>query len=43
MVNAIQSSFGAIAEWNAARLTRNALSQLSDAQLTDIGLTRADF
>ena len=31
------------ADWNEARITRKALSQLSDAQLEDIGLTRADI
>lgn len=33
----------AIADWNARRVTRKALSALSDAQLRDIGLTRADL
>ncbi len=43
MVNAIQTAFGAFSTWNDARLTRNALSQLSAAQLADIGLSRSDF
>jgi uncharacterized protein YjiS (DUF1127 family) len=30
-------------EWNEARLTRKALSQLSAAQLEDIGVTRMDI
>lgn len=33
----------AIAAWNDARVTRNELSQLSDRELDDIGLTRADI
>ena len=28
--------------WNDARVTRNALSKLSDRELSDIGLTRFD-
>lgn len=34
------SAFGA---WNDARVTRNALSRLTDRELDDIGLTRADI
>jgi len=30
-------------EWNESRQTRKALSQLSAAQLEDIGLSRADI
>jgi uncharacterized protein YjiS (DUF1127 family) len=29
--------------WNERRATRNALSQLSDRELDDIGLTRGDI
>lgn len=29
--------------WNEARVTRNALSRLSDRELDDIGLCRADI
>ena len=29
--------------WNDARVTRNALSGLTDRELEDIGLTRADI
>jgi len=29
--------------WNDARLTRRALARLSDRELNDIGLTRADI
>ncbi|CUH86565.1 hypothetical protein PH5382_00478 [Phaeobacter sp. CECT 5382] len=32
-----------LVEWNEARQTRNALSQLSAAQLEDIGVTEADI
>lgn len=32
----------ALVEWNEQRVTRNALSRLSDHQLEDLGLTRAD-
>ena len=34
------STFGA---WNDARVTRNALSRLSDRELDDIGLSRGDI
>ena len=37
------SLFARIAEWNDARMTRNALSQLSDRELEDIGLCRGDI
>ncbi|WP_412509187.1 DUF1127 domain-containing protein [Roseovarius sp. SYSU LYC5161] len=33
----------AISAWNAARVTRNALSQLSDRELEDIGLNRSEI
>ncbi|PRX38350.1 Uncharacterized conserved protein YjiS, DUF1127 family [Meinhardsimonia xiamenensis] len=33
----------AVTEWNDARITRKALSRLSDRQLDDIGLTRGDI
>ena len=33
----------AFAKWNDARLTRKALSQLSDRELDDIGLSRGDI
>ncbi len=33
----------AATEWNARRITRRALSELSDHELSDIGLTRADI
>jgi uncharacterized protein YjiS (DUF1127 family) len=31
------------ASWNDARVTRNALSRLSDRELDDIGLSRGDI
>lgn len=34
---------GSIAAWNDARVTRNALSKLSDHELDDLGLTRGDI
>lgn len=33
----------ALIGWNERRVTRNALSRLSDRELEDIGLTRADI
>ncbi|MCA0939144.1 DUF1127 domain-containing protein [Yangia mangrovi] len=35
--------FGMVAEWNDARLTRKSLMALTDRELDDIGLTRADI
>ncbi|WP_412174790.1 DUF1127 domain-containing protein [Albidovulum marisflavi] len=32
-----------VANWNDARVTRNALSRLSDRELDDIGLCRGDI
>ncbi len=32
----------ALADWNDARKTRNALSKLSDQELADLGLHRGD-
>lgn len=36
-------TIGAVAAWNDARLTRTALSRLSDRELDDIGLCRGDI
>ena len=33
----------AVVAWNDARVTRNALSGLTDRELEDIGLSRADI
>nr|WP_170612793.1 DUF1127 domain-containing protein [uncultured Ruegeria sp.] len=43
VVDAFTGAFEAAAQWNESRKTRKALSVLSDAQLDDIGLTRADI
>lgn len=32
-----------VAAWNDARVTRNALANLSDRELQDIGLSRSDI
>ncbi|WP_416236758.1 DUF1127 domain-containing protein [Yoonia sp. 67] len=37
------SVVGAVAAWNDARLTRNALSKLSARELDDIGLCYSDI
>lgn len=37
------SMVSAVAAWNDARVTRNALSSLSDRELEDIGLCRGDI
>ena len=34
---------GMFSAWNDARVTKSALSKLSDAELNDIGLTRGDI
>lgn len=34
---------GAVATWNDARVTRKSLSQLSNRELDDIGLSRGDI
>lgn len=39
----LSTAAGAIAAWNDARATRNALSSLSDRELSDIGLCRGDI
>lgn len=40
---AIMIAMNAIADWNDARVTRNALAKLSDRELDDIGLCRGDI
>lgn len=37
------SVYATVAAWNDVRVTRNALSQLSDRELDDIGLCRGDI
>ncbi len=39
----LANAFGALTAWNDARVTRNALSKLSDRELEDIGLIRGDI
>ncbi|MBT9244544.1 DUF1127 domain-containing protein [Gemmobacter fulvus] len=39
----VSTFFAAIADWNDARVTRNALGKLSDRELDDIGLCRGDI
>lgn len=34
---------GAVVDWNDKRVTRDALATLSDRELDDIGLSRADI
>ena len=41
--NLIETAATAVSDWNTKRLDRKALAQLTDAQLEDIGLSRADF
>lgn len=42
-VQLVDVAFNALATWNDARLTRKALGKLSDHELDDIGLCRADI
>ncbi len=42
IVSVIDTWRSALVEWNNKRETRNALSKLSERELTDIGLSRAD-
>jgi len=37
------SLVGAVTTWNDARITRNALSRLSNRELEDIGMVRGDI
>ena len=37
------AAFSMFASWNDARLTRKALAALTDRELDDIGLSRADI
>ncbi len=39
----ISSLFAGFAAWNDTRVTRNALSRLTDRELEDIGLCRGDI
>ena len=40
---AVHSAIDAAVFWNDARLTRNALTSLSNSELEDIGLSRGDI
>ncbi len=42
-VQAISALFAAVAAWNDVRVTRAALSRLTDRELDDIGLCRGDI
>ncbi len=41
-INSLSNAIAAFQAWNDARVTRNALSKLSDRELDDIGLCRGD-
>jgi uncharacterized protein YjiS (DUF1127 family) len=43
LVNKLDAIKNSVLDWNTRRLTLNALSSLSDAQMEDIGLTRGDL
>ncbi|UOA26624.1 DUF1127 domain-containing protein [Pseudosulfitobacter sp. DSM 107133] len=40
---AVFNAIASVMSWNDARVTRNALSALSDRELEDIGLSRGDI
>lgn len=40
---AFNSAIATVAQWNAARTTRAQLSQLTDRELSDIGLSRGNI
>lgn len=42
-VNALSNAVHAFRVWNDARVTRKALSKLTDRELDDIGLCRGDI
>lgn len=42
-LNIFHRAATAVIAWNDARVTRNALSSLTDRELDDIGLSRADI
>lgn len=42
-VTFLSALMGSMRAWNEARLTRNALYELTDRELDDIGLTRSDI
>ena len=42
-INSLTNALGALSAWNDARVTRKALSKLSDRELDDSGLCRGDL
>lgn len=42
-IKTLSNAVAAFQAWNDARVTRNALSKLSDRELDDIGLCRGDL
>jgi uncharacterized protein YjiS (DUF1127 family) len=42
-IQGVSNIFAVIGDWNDARVTRAALTRLSDRELDDIGLCRADI
>ena len=42
-VQSVNDKLAALAAWNDARVTRKALTKLSDRELDDIGLCRGDI
>ncbi len=43
LISLFTNALAALAAWNDARVTRRELSRLSDRELDDIGLSRADI
>lgn len=42
-INSLSNAVAVFSAWNDARITRKALSKLSDRELDDIGLCRGDL
>lgn len=42
-ISGLTNAFAVLSAWNDARITRKALSKLSDRELDDIGLCRGDI
>ena len=42
-ISRIEAAMKLVADWNTTRKTQNILSNLSDRELADIGLTRGDI
>ena len=43
VIQFVSNALGMVKDWNDARVTRKALSTLSDRELDDIGLCRGDI